>query len=668
MSKKKEQEEPTQEDALTLALKAIDKTYGKGTVIMGDVESVPGIEFFSSGCFSIDKALGGGWARGRIIEVLAPESSGKTSICLHAIAEIQKEGGKAAFIDVEHAFDPEYAKQIGVNLNQLIFSQPDSGEQALNVADMLIRTGALSLLVIDSVAALVPAKELEGDVGDSVTFDTPIFIRNKTDQNIDIISIAELHHVKNYAVGHNTCWYKKFKRIETLTHQGWKPLLGVVKKKNWQNKDIVCTRTSTGYVQTTKDHSLFVEGKEIKPTEIQLNDRLDIYSPLQDTKDFYNSKHFIPPGIAWILGFWVAEGSTPTTYSKNIFEVSNTNIELISQCQSILDLHFMGLTKIRKQTTLDNRKDLYILTCSANKELGDLLRSCLMPQTMLKKVPKFILNGCAENKQAFLSGFWEGDGSSTGKTVESKHYHNNSLAVIAGIQFLNSCLGIRTNVSIHPSRPEQVTLRENTQKVNRRENEVLQFYNRPAPEELWDISTEAGTFVNAIGNIVCHNSVMGLQARMMSQAMRKLCGIAHNTNTTVMFTNQIRMKFVMFGSPEVGSGGQALKFYASQRVDLRRIGGEKEGDTLIANKTRLKVIKNKVAPPFREAEFLIRYGVGIDKFQDTIAMGLSSGVIERAGPMYIFLNEKHKGIAAFTKYLSDNPNIYQELQDKINGN
>jgi len=161
------EKEVSKEDALELAFTAIEKTYGKGTIITGNAQSVPGVEFVSSGCVGIDKVLGGGWAQGRIAEIFGPESSGKTTLTLHAIAEVQAAGGKAAFIDVEHAFDPAYAKALGVDVEQIIFSQPDSGEQALNVVDILARTGAVQLIVVDSVAALVPEKELEGEVGDS---------------------------------------------------------------------------------------------------------------------------------------------------------------------------------------------------------------------------------------------------------------------------------------------------------------------------------------------------------------------------------------------------------------------------------------------------------------------------------------------------------------------
>lgn len=328
----KEKKEPvSKEESLQLAIDAISKTYGKGTIIFGEPDAVPGIEFFSSGSAGVDDALGGGWAKGRIIEISGLESSGKTTLCLHAIAELQSKGELTAFIDVEHAFDPAYATQIGVDMEKLIFSQPDSAEQALNIADTLIRSGAIALLVIDSVAALVPQKELEGDMGDSV---------------------------------------------------------------------------------------------------------------------------------------------------------------------------------------------------------------------------------------------------------------------------------------------------------------------------------------------------MGLQARLMSQAMRKLCGIAEKTNTTIIWVNQIRMKIgIVYGNPEVTTGGNALKFYASQRVDVRRIGAEKEGDELVANKTRVKVVKNKVAPPFREYEFLIRYGIGIDKYADLIQTALSKGILERTGAWYKMDGENiGQGMQGVVKFLHENPDKEQEIKDRLNGN
>lgn len=152
-------------NALDLAIASIQKQFGTGSIVTSGI--VPDVKFISTRCRGLDKALGGGWALGRIIEIFGPESSGKTTLTLEAIASAQSKGLKCAFIDMEHAFDPQYALAIGVKMNELIFSQPSSGEEALEITDMLVRSGAVSLIIIDSVAALVPQKELEGDMGDS---------------------------------------------------------------------------------------------------------------------------------------------------------------------------------------------------------------------------------------------------------------------------------------------------------------------------------------------------------------------------------------------------------------------------------------------------------------------------------------------------------------------
>lgn len=154
-------------EALASALAMIEKQFGKGTVMkLGDKETM-NVETSSSGSLSLDIALGGGYAKGRIVEIYGPESSGKTTLTLHAIAEVQKAGGTAAFVDAEHALDPAYAKKIGVDIDNLIISQPDYGEQALEIVDALVRSGAVDLIVVDSVAALTPKAEIEGEMGDS---------------------------------------------------------------------------------------------------------------------------------------------------------------------------------------------------------------------------------------------------------------------------------------------------------------------------------------------------------------------------------------------------------------------------------------------------------------------------------------------------------------------
>lgn len=335
MAKGKEQDLKDNKDsldklkALQLTMEKIEKAHGKGSIMkMGDivVEDIPTI---STGSIGLDVALGvGGLPKGRIIEIYGPESSGKTTLTIHAIAEAQKAGGIAAFIDAEHAFDPYYAKKLGVNTDELLISQPDNGEQALEIVDNLIRSGAVDIIVIDSVAALTPKAEIEGDMGDSK---------------------------------------------------------------------------------------------------------------------------------------------------------------------------------------------------------------------------------------------------------------------------------------------------------------------------------------------------MGLQARLMSQALRKLTGNVNKTKTCCIFINQLRDKIgVMFGSPETTTGGNALKFYASVRLDIRRIGQVKDGDTVMGNHTRVKVVKNKVAPPFRKAEFDIIYGEGISKTGEIIDLGVELKVIKKSGSWFSYGDTKlGQGRETVRKLLKDNTELALELEEKI---
>jgi recombination protein RecA len=318
--------------ALESALSQIDRAFGKGSVMKLGQDKVVDIESISSGSLGLDIALGiGGLPRGRVVEIYGPESSGKTTLALHTIAEAQKRGGICSFIDAEHALDPGYARKLGVDLDELLISQPDSGEQALEIADTLVRSGAVEVLVIDSVAALTPRAELEGEMGDQLP---------------------------------------------------------------------------------------------------------------------------------------------------------------------------------------------------------------------------------------------------------------------------------------------------------------------------------------------------GMQARLMSQALRKLTASISKSNCMVIFINQIRMKIgVMFGSPETTSGGNALKFYASVRLEIRRIGAIKDRDQVVGNQTRVKVVKNKVAPPFREVEFDIMYGVGISKVGELVDLGVTAGVVEKSGSWYSYDGERiGQGRENAKTFLKENPDKADAIEHAIRAN
>ena len=320
---------PSREKAVETAITQIERQFGKGSIMKLGSQSIVDVPVIPSGTLALDRALGiGGLPKGRVIEVYGPESSGKTTLALHAVASAQKQGGIAAFIDAEHALDTVYARKLGVDCDELLVSQPDTGEQALEIADMLVRSGAIDIVVIDSVAALVPRAEIEGDMGDS------------------------------------------------------------------------------------------------------------------------------------------------------------------------------------------------------------------------------------------------------------------------------------------------------------------------------------------------H---MGLQARLMSQALRKLTGTINKTMTSVIFINQIRMKIgVVFGNPETTTGGNALKFYSSVRLDIRRIGAIKEGQEVVGNRTRVRVVKNKLAPPFQEAEFDIMYGEGISRTGDLLDLGVEAGIVDKSGSWYSYDGERiGQGRNNVKKFFEENEDIYQAALQKV---
>ena len=601
----------------------------------------------------------GGIPKGRIIEVFGPESAGKTTATLEIIGADQRRGNLAAFVDAEHALDPNYAKSLGVNVDELYVSQPDSGEQALDTVIALVESKAVSIVVVDSVAALVPQAELDGDMGDSVPYETPVLIRKRGSKTLDIFQVGDL-----YGKGKQTGWYRKTSRLEILTHKGWQRLLGVQKKLNIRAKKIIYTRTAQGYVGTTEDHSLFVEGVEKSPRELSVFDRVDTYdAPIER-----NLLNVVTEDIAWLLGFYVAEGSTPRTKNTNRFEVCNTVRKPLEKCVEILKSRFGVIADIEQRTEqTDLRKPLLVISVRADETLGWFMQQCVSERSLTKKIPSFILNGNKDVTKAFLDGFWEGDGNHSSPD-KPRRFFNNSWLVMAGIKLLNEA---PTSVSINTSRPEQLTLSESGTKTFAH-NEIRGFYESESPEYLYDLETEAGTFVTGVGNIICHNSHMGLQARLMSQAMRKLRGICAINGVTVIFINQIREKIgVMFGSPETTTGGRALKFYASVRLDVRRIGGEPgrimSGGVLIGHKMKIKAVKNKVGSPFRETIVDVIYGKGIDRFADLIGYATEVGAMEKGGGGYIYFKGERiaQGVANAVSVLREKPEIVAQIRAEV---
>ncbi|CPW49244.1 recombinase A [Mycobacteroides abscessus] len=540
---------PDREKALELALAQIDKSFGKGSVMrLGDEVRQP-ISVIPTGSIALDVALGiGGLPRGRVIEIYGPESSGKTTVALHAVANAQRAGGIAAFIDAEHALDPEYAKKLGVDTDSLLVSQPDTGEQALEIADMLVRSGAIDLIVIDSVAALVPRAEIEGEMGDS--------------------------HVGLQA---------------RLMSQA--------------------LRKMTGALNNSGTTAIFIN---------QLREKIGVMFGSPET----------------------------TTGGKALKFYSSVRLD------------------VRRIETLKDGTDAV-----GNRTRVKVVKNKVSPP--FKQAEFDILYGKGISKEGSLIDMGgrviEIYGpESSGKTTVALHAVANAQRAGGIAAFIDAehaldpeyakKLGVDTD-SLLVSQPD----------TGEQALEIADMLVRSGAIDLIVIDSVAALVPRAEIEGEMGDSHVGLQARLMSQALRKMTGALNNSGTTAIFINQLREKIgVMFGSPETTTGGKALKFYSSVRLDVRRIETLKDGTDAVGNRTRVKVVKNKVSPPFKQAEFDILYGKGISKEGSLIDMGVEQGFIRKSGSWFTYEGEQlGQGKENARNFLLENVDVANEIEKKI---
>jgi RecA/RadA recombinase len=650
-------------DRLNSLISKIDTNFGKGSIMrLGDKSNME-IERFSTGALNLDIALGGGLPKGRIVELWGGESMGKSTLTLHAIAEVQKAGGICAIIDTEHALDPVYAAALGVDIEQVLISQPTTAEEGLEVVDQLISSGIISLVVVDSVAALAPRAEIEGEMGDSVSGDTPIFI--KKNGLIDIVPIEDLWGGGKIPEGRTTARYTKFKGkekegIQVLTDYGWSDINAVFLKQNYKNKPISVISTANGLCKTTEDHSLFINGREASPRELSVGNVLDTYTD----QIGFNDRSPVDLEVAWLLGYFAAEGSLAGRGIK----LSDTTEELVDKASKIGYYKLCCLpshsTKVYEPP--NPRVPLYTVRLSTRDEVYALFSKCVS-KNGYKKVPDVVLNASLEIQKAFLEGFKDGDGSIA---LDEYKLSTSSFCLAAGLEYMLSNLGMCPYVSSQYREGRQVEMMVCTGKtLNRRyrDGEIKKMFNIEAPEFLYDISTDAGTFVGGVGKIIHHNSHMGLQARLMGQALRKITAKAHETGTTVFFTNQIRQKIgVTYGSNEALPGGNALKFYASIRMKISRIQTLKKGADEYGIRSKVRVMKNKTAVPFKEAEFDILFGKGISTLGCLVDLAEERGIIVRKGAWYSYEGDNvGQGRENTIEWLKLNPEIATHIEAQI---
>ncbi len=688
---------PDREKALEMALAQIDKSFGKGSVMrLGDEVRVP-IGVIPTGSIALDIALGiGGLPRGRVVEIYGPEASGKTTVALHAVANAQAQGGIAAFIDAEHALDPEYAQKLGVDTDALLVSQPDTGEQALEIADMLVRSGALDVIVIDSVAALVPRAEIEGEMGDSHvglqarlmsqalrkmtgalsnTGTTAIFINQLREKIGVMFGCASYDTRVLLADGTREQIGRIVEQRMPVEVMSYDPEIGrVVPRKvvSWFDNGVTdrfmritvadagsVTGRGKATLSMTDNHLVRTPGGWREAGELAAGDRVMLAAPHRLSPQQWQlvlgglmgDGALSPPAnrIALAARFRMRHGAKQLTYLDwkasllgNIGQSRNVNAK---------GAGFVDLTPLPELAPL--REAVY---------WGDGLKH--LSYDYLKALTPFAL------------AVWYMDDGHFAKRSEGLRERTRDGSGLSEICIQALSEGSQERLlehlagafDLHPRRVlkgvrEQAYLifaKDETAKLH----ELIAPYVHPSMQDKL-LERFRGQF--AVEPQFVEPTLLPVPAPILEVKVRPRTRSMHRFDIEVEGSHNYLADGVMVhNSPETTTGGKALKFYASVRIDVRRIETLKDGTDAVGNRTRAKVVKNKVAPPFKQAEFDIIYGHGISREGSLVDMGVEHGFVRKSGAWYTYEGDQlGQGKENARAFLRDNPDLADELEKRI---
>jgi recombination protein RecA len=679
--------------SLETALAQIERQFGRGAIMrLGDDTRAP-IEVIPTGAISLDVALGiGGFPRGRIIEIYGPESSGKTSLALHAIANAQKAGGIAAIIDAEHALDPDYAKKLGVDTDALLVSQPDTGEQALEIADMLIRSGAIDIIVIDSVAALVPRAEIEGEMGDShvglqarlmsqalrkiagalnQTKTTAIFI-NQLREKIGVMFGCMSYGTRvTLADGSQEKIGKIVNQrmdVEVLSYDPVTCQLAPRKIVNWFNNGTadrflqftVAKSGGNGRSQfaATENHLIQTPGGWRPAGELIVGDRVLSAEPQRLSEQ----------QMQVVLGSLMGDGNL----SPNRRGRSGTRFRLGHGAKQAAYLDW-------KVSLLGN------IDCSRTVNAKGAVFADFTPLPELAELHDVVYFGDGKKHLTWdylkaltplaLAIWYMDDGS---LTVRSKGLQERTQggsgrielcveAMSAGsrerlVQYLRDTHGLDIRLRLAGA-AQKAVLVFSTAATERFQKLVAPYVHPsmdykllPRFQQQFSVQPEFADAELVLQPARILNIHVKPPTRSMSKFDIEVEG-GHN-----YFVDGV----MVHNSPETTSGGKALKFYASIRLDIRRIETLKDGTDAVGNRTRVKVVKNKVSPPFKVAEFDILYGHGISREGGLIDLGVEQSIVRKSGAWYTYDGDQlGQGKENARNFLLENPDMANEIEKKI---
>jgi recombination protein RecA len=678
--------------ALEMALSQIDKQFGKGSIMrMGEKGSMA-IEAISTGALALDLALGiGGLPRGRVTEIYGPESSGKSTLAMHVVAEAQRNGGTCAYIDAEHAMDPIYAKAIGVDIDQLLISQPDTGEQALEIVDMLVRSGAIDVIVIDSVAALTPKAEIEGEMGDthvglqarlmsqalrkltgnlSKTQTIAIFI-NQLREKIGVMFGCFSYSTRvTLADGTQEKIGKIVNQklpVEVLTYDFGKGELVARPITNWfDNGDAerflqftVERGGGNGRAQfaATENHLISTPGGWRAAGELIVGDRV-MQASTEHLSDFQ-----------WevLLGGLMGDGALSPTRSGNgarlrwghaakQAEYSDWKASLFANLTVSRSTNSRGAVFHDVQPLVELAELRDAVYVGGKKVLSDDYLKRLTP---LSLALWYMDDGTFTLRSKGAQRRTEGGSGRSEICVEAMSADSQ----VRVQQYFADVWGIEAALARRGARAKAV-LQFSTAETAKLHALIAPFVHPTMQYKL--VPKYQGRYV-AIEPIFATPRPVLVPMKVSKIAIKPRTRSMRRFDIEVGGTHNYLVDGVMVhNSPETTPGGRALKFYSSVRLDIRRIESLKDGAEVVGNRTRVKVVKNKVSPPFRQAEFDIMYGKGISREGSVLDMSVDLAIVKKSGAWFTYEGEQlGQGRENAKTFLIDNPEIMVEISEKV---
>ncbi len=674
--------------ALEMAVSQIQRQFGQGAIMkMGDRAS-QSVEVISTGALSLDLALGiGGVPRGRVVEIYGPESSGKTTLALHIVAEAQRNGGIAAFIDAEHALDPVYAKALGVDVDELLISQPDTGEQALEIADMLVRSGALDVLVIDSVAALVPRAEIEGEMGDShVGLQARLMSQalrkltgNLNRSRTTAIFINQLREKIGVMFG---CFQYS---TRVVLADGTTEKIGKIVNQRLP-VEVMAVDPETGKVEPRKVVNWFDNGTAEEFLQFT------VYKPYGNGRAQFAAtpNHLIATRAGWRMAGELTPGDRvlmplPHYLSEQQWQLVLGSLMGDGSISPKRDTRFGRSMKSRFRFGHGPRQDAYALwkasllegvpvTISPHAKGGLMVETT--PLAELDELREAVYFG---NEKVFswdylkqldpfaLAIWYLDDGTFVERRLDGSAGHSEICvqAMEASsrqrvLSLLQDQFGVSCTIRYRAGKAVIILDRDGT--------EALHGLIAPYVPECMDyklLRHHRGRYSLEVEparrrEVLTPVPIRDIRVKPPTRSMRKFDIEVEGHHTYLVDGVMVH------NSPETTPGGRALKFYASVRLDIRRIEAIKDGGENTGNRCRVKVVKNKMAPPFRQAEFDIMFGEGISREGSLLDVAVEYGVVRKSGAWYTFDDDQlGQGRENAKRFLRENPEVAMQLQAKV---